>query len=229
MGGVFIDLLVALRGGWQNSGPAPELGLIVMMRGEVCEDGLYTLVAVLDSTVLDSYVLEISEFSWGFSLTFYRNLKQWFLLGQWLPKILMTKISGRKILHKSDRRRLRIDSDFISITSRTVGSLRNTSAVNIYDSASSVVSVMCRLWPNQSRYRGLIPRCGQEIYLSSEVFRHYLWPTEPPLELSLTVLSFRVRTKLGCTVWTCIIISLFAFVTCTWRGVLCFTFLYFIR
>jgi hypothetical protein len=53
----------------------------------------------------------------------------------------MTKISGLKMLHKSDRYPLRIDNDFISITSRTLDSYRCMSAVNTCESAGRVVGI----------------------------------------------------------------------------------------
>jgi hypothetical protein len=70
------------------------------------------------------------------------------------------------MLHKSDRCPLRIDSDFISITLRTLDSYRSMSAVNTCESAGRVAGIACRLRPDHQLYRGLIPRCGQEIYLS---------------------------------------------------------------
>jgi hypothetical protein len=72
------------------------------------------------------------------------------------------------------------------------------SAVNTCESAGSAVGIVFKLRPEQPRYRGLIPRCGQEIYLSSKVFGQYLGPTYPSLEQSLTVLSFRVQPQFGC-------------------------------
>jgi hypothetical protein len=72
------------------------------------------------------------------------------------------------------------------------------SAVNTCESEGSAVGIVFRLRSEHPRYRGLIPRRGPEIYLSSEVFRQYLGPTDPTLKESLTVFSFRVLPHLGC-------------------------------